>query len=66
MTLLENDMEWDRLNHLETDYNSFDVQLAVLAKLQSRKFEQYKEIFSDVLIPFSNIEKVQNIGEGKI
>ena len=65
MALLEKDAEWDRLNHLETDYGIFDLQLAVLAKLESRRLEQYKDIFRDVLIPFSDIEIVGDIGEGK-
>ena len=62
--LLENDTEWDRLNALKTDYNSFEFQLALLAKLESQKLEQYKDIFCDVLIPFSDIEIVEDIGEG--
>ena len=64
MALLENDTEWDRLNAFETDYNSFEFQLALLAKLESQKLEQYKDIFCDVLIPFRNIEIVEDIGEG--
>lgn len=57
-------MEWDRLNDLETDYNNLDVQLAVLAKFQSKKVKEYKEVFKDVLVPFSQIEIAENIGEG--
>ena len=63
--LVENDTEWDQLNHLETDYGRFDIQLAVLAKIESKKLEQYKDIFCDVLIPFNDIEIVELIGEGK-
>ena len=65
MTLLEDETEWDKLNHLESDYNRFDVQQALLAKLESKKLEQYKDIFCDVLIPFKDLEIVDNIGEGK-
>ena len=44
MALLENDTEWDKLNALETDYKSFAFQLTLLAKLESQKLEQYKDI----------------------
>ena len=65
LKLLKKDTEWDRLNHLETDYSRFDIQLALLAKFESTKLEQYKDIFCDVLIPFNDIEMVELIGEGK-
>ena len=65
MTLLKNEEEWDKLIHLEANYNRFDVQLALLAKLESKKLEEYRDIFCDVLIPLKDIEILENIGEGK-
>ena len=66
MSLLNNEIQWDRLNDLDTEYNSFDIQVAVFSKFQRQKMEQYKQIFADVLLPFSHIEIGENIGEGKM
>ena len=59
-------MEWDKVNHFETDYNSFHIQLAVLDQLQSKKLKKYKDIVNDVLMSFSDNDIVENVDEGNM